>query len=774
MTKNLVIVESPAKAKTIEKILGKDYLVKSCNGHVRDLSKKDISIEIENNFKPIYSIMPEKKTIIQDLQKLTKEVDKVWLATDEDREGEAISWHLAEALKIKIDNVERITFHEITKDAILKAVNNPRKINKDLVDAQQARRVLDRIVGYELSPLLWKKVKPSLSAGRVQSVAVKLIVEREEEINSFTKSFDYKVVAVFNIANKDEKKQIKAALNHKFTNLESAYKFLETCIDHKFNILEIDKKPSTKSPSPPFTTSTLQQEASRKLGFPVAKTMIVAQQLYETGKISYMRTDSVNLSDTAIKLCKTEIEKTYGKEYSQTRKYVTKTKGAQEAHEAIRPTNMKEHEVDGTKDQKRLYDLIYKRTLASQMSNAIFEKTNITISSPEKKYKFVAIGEQMKFDGFLKIYNESFDDENLDEETTILPIVNVDDKLIYIEINAIQKFAQAPARYTEANLVKKLEELGIGRPSTYAPTISTILKREYVVKDTRNGTQREYSKISLNSGKITEHKLSEIVGAEKNKLFPSDLGILVISFLKEYFSNVIDYQFTAQVEKQFDEIAIGQQQWNVMISKFYQEFHPQVVKTNDESKKFIGTRILGTDPKSGLQVSVKVGKYGPLVQIGETSSESKPKFASLLKNQSIHTISLEEALKLFTFPFVLGKIEEKEVMVSVGPYGPYIKFDGKFYQIPKTINPLEINLNEAAEIIVSKNQSSTSSIIKEFTDELSLRKGKWGLYIKFKNDNYKIPKGTNTDLLTLEECKSIINQSSEVPKKKKKVSKKNN
>lgn len=772
MSKNLVIVESPAKARTIEKILGKDFTVKSCNGHVRDLSKKEISIEIENNFKPIYSILPDKKSLVQDLAKSAKEAEKVWLATDEDREGEAISWHLLEALKLKEEKVERITFHEITKDAILKAVANPRKINIGLVNAQQARRVLDRIVGYELSPLLWKKVRPSLSAGRVQSVAVRLIVDREEEINKFNSISEYRVIANFTIADSSEDKSIKAELNHRFSDKEDARKFLELCKKAEFLVIDVEKKPSSKSPSPPFTTSTLQQEASRKLGYPVAKTMVIAQQLYETGRITYMRTDSVNLSDSALQSCKTEIEKSFGKGYSKERKYATKSKGAQEAHEAIRPTEMSANNIEGTKDQQNLYDLIWKRTLASQMSNAELEKTNIYISSPEKKYNFIARGEVIKFDGFLKVYHESYDDDTVEEDASILPPVNKNDLMIYKDITATQKFSQHPPRYAEASLVRKLEELGIGRPSTYAPIISTVIKREYVVKETRKGVNREYFVLKLESDQLIEKQQVEVVGNEKNKLFPTDLGILVISFLTEYFDNVLDYQFTASVEKQFDDIAIGNQEWSKMISDFYKTFHPQVLKTQEESKKFIGERVLGIDPKTGLQVSVKVGRYGPIVQIGETGAEQKPKFASLLKHQSVHTISLEDALELFTFPISIGEIDGKELIVSVGPYGPYVKYEGKFYQIPATINPLSINVSQAEEIIAAKLQGNASSIIKEFNEDLSLRKGKWGPYLKLKDDNYKIPKGTDIDSLKIEECMEIIEQAKLNPPKKRTVNKK--
>jgi len=767
MSKNLVIVESPAKARTIEKILGKDFTVKSCNGHVRDLSKKDISIDIENNFTPKYELLPEKKTVLQDLMKGAKTAETVWLATDEDREGEAISWHLLEALKLDEKKTERITFHEITKSAIENAIKNPRRINRELVNAQQARRVLDRIVGYELSPLLWKKIKPGLSAGRVQSVAVKLIVERENEIKIFKTESSYRVTAIFTGTGKD-KKAIKAELNHRFSDVAEAKKFLETCIGSEFNVLDTETKPSFKSPPPPFTTSSLQQEAGRKLGFPVAKTMVIAQQLYETGKITYMRTDSVNLSDTAIAACKKEVEKEYGKEYSETRKYSSKIKGAQEAHEAIRPTYMNEHDVEGTKDQKNLYDLIWKRTIASQMSNAKLEKTVIDISSPHKKHIFQAKGEVILFEGFLKAYNESVDEDDQQEDTNILPLVTKGDELNYSEINATQKFSQPPYRFAETGLVKKLEELGIGRPSTYAPIISTIQKRDYVTKETRKGSPREYIQMTLNGKKLVEIVATETVGADKNKLFPTDLGIIVTGFLNENFANILDYNFTAKVEKEFDEIAEGKTEWTKMISEFYKTFHPQIAKTGSESKKFIGEQLLGTDPETGLNVFVKVGRYGPIVQIGDTGSDVKPRFASLLKHQSVHDITLEEALPLFSFPINLGKHENTDVLVSVGPYGPYVKHEGKFYQIPATINPLSVTMEQAVEIMANKKQGAENSVIQDFDGDadLSVRKGKWGPYIKFKNDNFKIPKGHDPQTLSKDDCMEIIEAAKLNPPKK--------
>lgn len=772
MSKNLVIVESPAKARTIEKILGSDFTVKSCNGHVRDLSKKDLSIDIENNFTPKYELLSDKKAIIQDLQKSAKSVEKVWLATDEDREGEAISWHLLEALKLDEKKTERITFHEITKSAILSAVQNPRRLNRELVNAQQARRVLDRIVGYELSPLLWKKVKPGLSAGRVQSVAVRLIVDRENEIKNFQTESSYRITAVF--AGSDTSKNIRAELNHRFKISAEAKQFLETCKGKDSNILNIETKPALKSPPPPFTTSSLQQEAGRKLGFPVAKTMIVAQQLYETGRITYMRTDSVNLSDLAISACKKEIETVYGKEYSQVRKYTGKIKGAQEAHEAIRPTYMNTHDIDGTKDQKNLYDLIWKRTIASQMSNAKLEKTVIDISSPHKTYIFQARGEVIIFDGFLKVYHESAEEDDQQEDANVLPLVHKDDILRYIEITATQKFTQPPFRYAETSLVKKLEELGIGRPSTYAPIISTVQKRDYVVRESRKGTSRDYEVITLLNKIIKSKIVTETVGADKNKLFPTDLGIIVTGFLTENFSDIVDYHFTATVEKQFDEIASGEIEWTTMIQKFYDDFHPQISKTGTESKKFIGERLLGKDPKTGMNVYVKVGKFGPIVQIGETGTSVKPRFASLLKHQSVHDIALEEALTLFNFPISLGKHENGEIIVSVGPYGPYVKFEGKFYQIPVAVNPLKITPEQALEIISAKKQGIESSVIKDFggDSELSVRKGKWGPYLKFRNENFKIPKGHKAEDLTKEECMEIIESAKNNPPVKKSAKRK--
>jgi len=773
MSKNLVIVESPAKARTIEKILGKDFSVKSCNGHVRDLSKKDISIDIENNFTPLYEILQEKRSVVQELQKGARAAETIWLATDEDREGEAISWHLLEALKLDEKKTQRITFHEITKTAIQNAIQNPRRINRELVNAQQARRVLDRIVGYELSPLLWKKVKPGLSAGRVQSVAVRLIVERENEIKIFQTESSYRVTAQF-LGKQENGRPIKAELNFRFKTKEEAETFLNTCIGAEFKVLHIETKPAFKTPPPPFTTSSLQQEAGRKLGFPVSKTMVVAQQLYETGKITYMRTDSVNLSDMAINACKKEIEQLFGKEYSQVRKYAGKIKGAQEAHEAIRPTYLNTQDIDGTRDQKNLYELIWKRTIASQMSNAKLEKTVIDISSPHKSYLFQAKGEVILFDGFLKVYNESADDDEQQEDTNILPLVHENEILNYIDITATQRFTQPPFRYAETSLVKKLEELGIGRPSTYAPIISTIQKREYVVKETRKGSTRDFSVLTLTEKNIKEMISSETVGAEKNKLFPTDLGIIVTGFLTEHFPNILDYHFTAGVEKQFDEIAAGDMEWTKMIRDFYKDFHPQISKTETESKKFIGERLLGQDPSTGLNVYAKVGRYGPIIQIGDTGSDEKPKFASLLKHQSVHDITLEDGLQLFCFPILLGKLEKDDIIVSVGPYGPYVKHEGKFYQIPDKINPLTLTIEQAIEIMQNKKQGVETSVINDFdgNKELSVRKGKWGPYIRFKNDNFKIPKEYDPATLTKDDCMIIIENAKLNPPKKRTFKKK--
>lgn len=754
MHKNLVIVESPAKAKTIEKFLGKDFEVKSSFGHVRDLSKTQLGIEVENNFNPKYEISPDKKKIVAELKKLAKEAELVWLATDEDREGEAISWHLADALDLDDDKTKRIVFHEITKEAILNAVNNPRSINKQLVDAQQARRVLDRLVGYEISPILWKKVKPALSAGRVQSVAVRLIAEREEEIKSFKISDFYRITAQFEIVRDDKTYQFNAELPQKIKSYSDAEEFISKCIPAAFSVAAIETKPAKKSPAPPFTTSTLQQEASRKLGFSVAKTMMVAQQLYEAGKITYMRTDSLNLSDSAIALARTEIESLFGKEYVKTRKYATKTKGAQEAHEAIRPTYLNNRETGGDASQKRLYELIWKRTIASQMSDAILERTNVDIDISTTKEQLLAKGEIIRFDGFLKVYMESTDDENGETKTNILPPLKKGDPLQLLEMLATQKFTQPPYRYTEASLVKKLEELGIGRPSTYAPTISTIQKREYVVKEDRPGIKREYSRLLLKDGKIEKTNATENVGFEKNKLFPTDIGVLVNQFLVQNFINILDYNFTAKVEKEFDEIAEGKKAWNEMIREFYFPFHKQVEEVLAKSDKVKGEKLLGQDPKTGENVYVKLGRYGAMIQIGESDSDEKPRFAGLRKGQSMENITLEEALELFKFPRTIGKYEDKELSVGIGRFGPFVKHGSLFFSLKKTDDPATVGEDRAIEIIEEKRRLEKEKTIREFSEreDVKVLNGRYGPYVSIGKNNYRIPKNIEPASLTLEQC----------------------
>jgi DNA topoisomerase-1 len=759
MAKNLVIVESPAKAKTIEGFLGKDYVVKSCFGHVRDLAKKDLGVDIEHGFLPIYVISPEKKKVVSDLKKKAAESDTIWLASDEDREGEAIAWHLVSALDLDESRIKRIVFHEITKPAIIEAIENPRKIDKNLVDAQQARRVLDRLVGFELSPLLWKKIKPSLSAGRVQSVAVRLIAEREEEIRNYKSVSSYRVQADF-LLDDEKKSKITAELNKKFTEKEEAKAFLEKCKTALFVIEDIETKPAKKSPAPPFTTSTLQQEASRKLGFSVANTMRVAQQLYEAGKITYMRTDSVNLSKMALGMAKEEITNSFGKEYVKTRQYTTKSKGAQEAHEAIRPTYLNHRNIDGDNSQKRLYDLIWKRTIASQMSDAILEKTNITIGVSNAKEKFIARGEVIKFDGFLKVYMESRDDDEDEDQEGLLPPVAKGDNMLAKEIVAQQKFTQHPPRYTEASLVKKLEELGIGRPSTYAPTISTIQKREYVIKEDREGIVRQYTLIRLKGQSLTEEIKKENTGFEKGKLFPTDIGNLVNNFLMQYFVNIMDYNFTATVEEEFDEIAAGHLVWNKMINDFYYPFHNQIEETLETSKKVSGEKLLGKDPVSGENLSVRIGRYGPMVQLGDSDAENKPKFASLKKGQSIDTITLEEALELFKLPRTVGEYENSEVIVAVGRFGPYLRHESLFYSLAKTDDPLTIDMERAIELIIEKRKKEAEKIVREFPEnaDMKILNGRYGVYISYKKQNFKIPKSKDPTELTLEECLSIVKE----------------
>jgi len=760
MAKNLVIVESPAKAKTIEGFLGKEFTVKSSFGHVRDLSKNDLGVDVTNDFKPNYIISQDKKKIVAELKKLASTAEVVWLASDEDREGEAISWHLIQALDLKESKTRRIVFHEITKDAILNAIKNPRPLDVNLVDAQQARRVLDRLVGFELSPVLWRKVKPSLSAGRVQSVAVRLISEREKEIEKFNSISSFKVVGDF-IVNRDSKDYVlHAELNKRFEKKDEAEVFLKKCVNASYSISSVETKPSKKSPSPPFTTSTLQQEASRKLGFSVSKTMIVAQQLYESGKITYMRTDSYNLSDMALSTAKNEIISSFGKEYQQTRQYTTKTKGAQEAHEAIRPTYISNHSIDGDVSQKRLYEMIWKRTIASQMSDALLEKTNVNIAVSSASEEFVARGEVIKFEGFLKVYIESTDDENDENGKGTLPEVFKDEILDMQEISAIERFTLHLPRYTEATLVKKLEELGIGRPSTYAPTISTIQKRGYVVLETREGKERSYTTITLKNNKISSKNNTEIYGYEKSKLFPTDIGNLVNLFLMEHFSDILDYNFTANVEKEFDEIAEGNKIWNNMIKEFYAPFKIKVTDIQKNSEKVSGEKLLGIEPESGKNVYVKLGRFGPMVQLGEADENNKPRFAGLLKNQSMETITLAEALDLFKLPRKVGIYKDEEITAAIGRFGPYVKYGNAFYSLFKTDDPHTVTLERAIEVIEEKLDKDSKKLIKEFdkNPEVKILNGRWGAYIAIGKENYKIPKDKKPEELTLEDCILISKQ----------------
>ena len=767
MLKNLVIVESPAKAKTIEKFLGKDYKVMSSYGHIRDLRKKNFSIDVENNFAPIYEIPDDKKELVATLKKMASEAQMVWLASDEDREGEAISWHLYEVLGLKPENTRRIVFHEITKNAILNAIENPRSIDMNLVDAQQARRVLDRIVGFELSPVLWKKIKPALSAGRVQSVAVRLIVEREEEIKAFKSEPYFRVSAIFTTADGTE---VKAELSKRLASEEEAQKFLSDCIAATYKVGDVNVKPVKKSPAPPFTTSTLQQEASRKLGFTVSQTMMVAQRLYEAGHITYMRTDSVNLSSLAINTISKEIKDKLGEQYLKVRRYHTNSKGAQEAHEAIRPTYIENQSIDGTTQEKRLYTLIWKRTIASQMADAELEKTTIDILPSTRSEHFTATGEVIKFDGFLNVYIEGRDDDNVEPESEgLLPVMKVGDSLENKSIVATQRFTQQPIRYTEASLVKKMEELGIGRPSTYAPTISTIQQREYVEKGDKQGEKRDFVTLTLKGGKITARTKNETVGADKGKLIPTDIGVVVNEFLTKYFPNILDYNFTANVEERFDDVAEGKLQWNEEISSFYEIFHPGVEEAmNMRLEHKVGERQLGVDPKTGKPVSVKIGRFGPLVQLGEGDAEEKPQFASLLKGQSVSTITLDEALKLFEFPRTIGEYEDKDVTVAIGRFGPYIKHDNKFISIPKEYAPAAISLEEAVQLIVEKREAETKKVVKTFAEDADLQilNGRYGIYIAYKKSNFKIPKTVKEPAeLTFEECKEIIESQESAPKK---------
>ncbi|MEO6979722.1 MAG: type I DNA topoisomerase [Mucilaginibacter sp.] len=759
MAKNLLIVESPAKAKTIEGYLGKDFTVKSSYGHIRDLVKSDDAIDVTNNFKQNYEVPADKKQVVSELKKLAKEADMVWLASDEDREGEAISWHLFETLGLKDATTKRIVFHEITKPAILRAIDTPRKIDYNLVNAQQARRVLDRLVGFELSPVLWKKVKPSLSAGRVQSVAVRLIVDREREINKFKSEAAFKIVAIFGKG----KDAFKAELPERFTKQEDAEKFLQDCLGADFDVKSLETRPAKRSPAAPFTTSTLQQEASRKLGYSVSRTMQVAQKLYEAGHITYMRTDSVNLSDTALNAAAAEIVSAWGDKYHQHRVYKTKSASAQEAHEAIRPTYFNKHSISSDSSEMRLYDLIWKRAIASQMSEALFEKTTAKINISTRNEDLVANGEVMKFDGFLKVYLESSDDEedNLqDGENAMLPPLTKGQRLALQEMSATERFSRPPARYTEASLVKKLEELGIGRPSTYAPTISTVQNRGYVVKEEREGKQRAFRVMTLKGDKITKEEKVENTGAERGKLFPTDIGAVVNDFLVLHFNDIVDFNFTASVEKQFDEIAQGLKEWTDMLHSFYTPFHKEVENTTQTANKATGERELGVHPESGKKISVRIGRFGPFVQVGENATDEepeKPLYASLRTGQSIETITIEEALELFKLPKKVGMFEDKDMTVAIGKFGPYIRHNSIFVSLPKGIDPLDVTEERAIELILEKRQKDADRLIKAFDEDATMKvlNGRWGPYIEFGKLNVKIPKDKDPVTLTYEECKAL-------------------
>ncbi|MBQ8222345.1 MAG: type I DNA topoisomerase [Bacteroidales bacterium] len=768
MVKNLVIVESPAKAKTIEGFLGKEYVVKSSYGHVRDLNKSNLSLDMDNGFQPLYDIPSDKKALVAELKKLAEGAEMVWLASDEDREGESISWHLFETLGLKEEKYRRIVFHEITKTAISHAIDNPRKIDMDLVSAQQARRVLDRLVGYELSPLLWKKVKPSLSAGRVQSVVVRLIVECEEEIKNFKQTSTFRITAIFTFTIDNREYSLSAELPHRFENEEEAHAFLQSCKEASYKIKSVDKKPVSKMPAPPFTTSTLQQEAGRKLGFSVSNTMRIAQQLYESGKITYMRTDSVNLSQFAMLSAKKEIENLYGHQYVKNRQFTTKSKGAQEAHEAIRPTYLDQQTIKGTADERKLYELIWKRTVASQMAEAQIEKTNVSIEISNSDKEFTANGEVVLFDGFLKVYAESTSEEQSESSNGMLPPLIVGQVLDMEKMEAQQRFTRHTPRYTESSLVKKMEELGIGRPSTYAPTISTIQKRGYVEKKDIQGEVRNYKVLTLKKNRITEKTAKENIGNEKGKLVPTDIGILVNRFLIKYFEEIVDYNFTANVEKEFDKIADGECKWNTMIGEFYKDFHQQIQNTSDNSGKFSGEKFLGVDPVSGKNVFVKIGRFGPVAQIGDTESEEKPKFAGLKKDQSIETITLEEVLDLFAFPRTLGEYEDAEVQVAVGRFGPYVKHNNTFYSLSKLDAPLMVTLQRAIEIIESKRKADSDNIISTYPEnpDLKVLRGRFGIYITLNKQNYKIPKTYDPTKLSYQDCVDIMNDPNNASKKR--------
>ena len=777
MQKNLVIVESPAKAKTIEKFLGPDFKVMSSLGHIRDLKKKNFGVDLET-FEPQYEIPADKRHVVSDLRAQAKASEAVWLASDEDREGEAIAWHLAEVLGLNPKETRRIVFHEITKPAILSAIEHPRHIDLNLVDAQQARRVLDRLVGFKLSPVLWRRVRPSLSAGRVQSVAVRLIVEREREIQKFIPEASYRVTANFNVpAGNGQTVLLKAELNKRFATKDEAEEFLTYCRDAAFNIDSITTRPTKRTPAAPFTTSTLQQEAARKLGFPVSMTMRVAQTLYESGLITYMRTDSMNLSDLCLNSCGPVIEQLMGAEYHKRRTYHTHSKGAQEAHEAIRPTDMARQHVEGTPQEKRLYELIWKRTIASQMADAQLERTTVNIAINNRPEYFQATGQVVRFDGFMRVYRESLGDDEVQQadDANLLPPMNEGQQLEKHNITAQQRFTQQPPRYTEPSLVHKLEELGIGRPSTYAPTISTIQQREYVVKGEKEGTPRAFIQLSLlPDGQITEETLTENVGSDKGKLIPTDIGLVVNDFLMEYFPDIMDYNFTANVEKEFDEVAEGHKNWTNLISTFYRDFEPQVERTmNEKTEHRVGERELGIDPQSGKPVSVKIGRFGPVAQKGESGSEEKPTFANLKVGQSIETITLGEALELFKLPRELGEFEGVMLKANSGRFGPYVQMNKLYVSIPKDEDPMTISLERAIELVQMKREADAKSLLKTFDEEpgLEVKMGRWGPYIAYKKKNYKIPakEAENAANLSLEDCKRIMEEDSKKPVRKRKT-----
>ncbi len=766
MSENLVIVESPAKAKTIEKFLGKDFRVVSSFGHIRDLAKKNLGIDIDKNFTPHYEIPKEKAKVVSELRKAAKETKNIWIASDEDREGEAIAWHLASVLNLDLETTKRIVFHEITKEAISNAIENPRKVDMNLVNSQQARRILDRIVGFEISPVLWKKVQPSLSAGRVQSVAVRLIVEREREIIAFKSEAAFRVTAMFRPASSnDESSLIRAESTKRFSNETEAADFLDLCKNAGFTVGNVSIKPGTRSPSAPFTTSTLQQEAYRKLGFSVAQTMAVAQKLYEAGKITYMRTDSTNLSNLALTKSREVIVSEFGDKYSKTRQFHTKSKGAQEAHEAIRPAYPDQATVSGSQNEKKLYELIWKRTIASQMADAQVEKTTITINMNNSPVTFQATGEVIKFDGFLRVYTESSDQESTDEDKYVIPPVTKGMNLIYDSITATQKFTSPPPRYTEASLVKKLEELGIGRPSTYAPTISTIQNRGYVSREDRPGEKRQVKILILSGGRVSSSTKTEMAGKEKSKLFPQDIGMIVNDFLMENFPEIVDYNFTAEIEEQFDEIAGGKLKWTGMLEKFYYPFHETVTSTLEKKDRKTGVRVLGNHPETGEPVTVRMGRFGPVALIGTSDNGDKPRFASLPKNLLLETITLDEALNLFRLPRSLGQHDDGEVVVGIGKFGPYIRYKSKFYSLKKGVDdPYSVTMERALEIINEKNEADKKKVIKDFGDIMVLN-GRYGPYITRDKQNYKLPKNTDPEKLTKEDCISIIGKNDKTKKK---------